>query len=579
MKLRWILCFFAIITSQAMGGDAAWKMAATPNYRILSQLNDRETAQWMRDFDQYILSISDLLKLDLRALPPLTVVIFASDKEYTPYKLLGPDGRTANVFGQFIRRRTWCMIAMAFDALDEHSRRTIDHEATHWMMSVDQSSQPAWFSEGIAELFSTFERRGDKVTWGTPITEHLKTLHDSGVMPLAQFLAEPSALFDREDHTERFYAQAWAFTHFMMFSKDPRYRQLLVNFLQTFRTQSGEATVNAVFGATMPEVEREFHIYIDQRRWTYEVQPVKPAADPPALQPAPPALVEAALGRLALGAGRQDLARQHAEKAIDLDTSAPDGHAVLAYLALDGNHQDLAVAQAEAALERGSKDSELYMLTGDSYVNGPNSLKPDATRARVSMYENAINLSPWRLDAYERLSDALMALDRPTGEDAKFLNVGIRAFPGDDWLRVGGAVVDDRLGHREAAIAELDAVLQPNSKVDQRQRDFATNVRGRWLIQTMNLEIAAALDKGDFAQARAVFNRYRDRIGKSPQIDSYMQDTDANLETSELTAKYAALVHDKKNAQARAFAKELLARPDLPANLRHYLEQGVGGTR
>ena len=92
------------------------------------------------------------------------------------------------------------------------------------------------------------------------------------------------------------------------------------------------------------------------------------------------------------------------------------------------------------------------------------------------------------------------------------------------------------------------------------------------------LEISAALDKRDFTEARAVSCRYRDRIGKSPRVDSYMQETDARLETSESMARYAALVHDKKTAQARAFAKELLARPDLPGSLRHYLEQHVGGT-
>jgi len=153
MKLCGTLCILALITSQAMGGEAAWRMATTPNYQILSQLNDRETADWMRDFDQYILSISDLMQIDLRALPPLTVVIFARDKEYTPYKLLRPDGTTANVFGQFVRRQTWSMIAMAFDALDEHSRRTIDHEATHWIMSVDQSSQPACSAKASRNCF------------------------------------------------------------------------------------------------------------------------------------------------------------------------------------------------------------------------------------------------------------------------------------------------------------------------------------------------------------------------------------------------------------------------------------------
>ena len=60
---------------------------------------------WMRDFDQYILSISDILNMDLGALPPLTVVIFAREKDYTPYKLQRPDGTTANVAGQFVGDR------------------------------------------------------------------------------------------------------------------------------------------------------------------------------------------------------------------------------------------------------------------------------------------------------------------------------------------------------------------------------------------------------------------------------------------------------------------------------------------
>src|ERR1700733_2848636 len=312
MNTRWILFLLVIITGQAVAPDPPWRTAATPNYRILSQLSDRETADWMRDFDQYILSVSDTLKMDLRALPPLTVVIFAHDRDYTPYKLQRPNGETANVAGQFERRQTWSMIAMASDSFDAQSRRVIFHEATHWLMGVDQSSQPAWFSEGIAEMFSTFERRGDKVNWGKPINEHLALLRGSGEMPLAQFLAEPSALFDREDHTARFYAQAWAFTHFLMFSKDQRHRQLLIKFLDTFKTQSGEATVNTVFGPSLPEIEREFQIYVDQRSWTYMIQSVKATAEPPALQPASAELVEASLGLLALGAGRKELAQQHA---------------------------------------------------------------------------------------------------------------------------------------------------------------------------------------------------------------------------------------------------------------------------
>jgi len=79
----------------------------------------------------------------------------------------------------------------------------------------------------------------------------------------------------------------------------------------------------------------------------------------------------------------------------------------------------------------------------------------------VYQYENAINLNPGQLDYYERLTEALFAIDKPREEDAKFLNMGLRQFPGADWVRVGTAVVDYRLGHHDAAMATLDSVLRP----------------------------------------------------------------------------------------------------------------------
>jgi len=575
MNMRWVLCLFVLMCGQAVASDAPWRTATTPNYQILSQLNDRETAGWMRDFDQYILSVSGTLKMDLRALPPLTVVLFARDKDYTPYKLQRPDGTTANVAGQFARRSTWSTISMASDSFDEQTRRVIFHEATHWLMSVDQSSQPAWFSEGIAELFSTFERRGEKVAWGKPINSHIGLLRSGAAEPLAQFLVEPDALFDREDHTSRFYAEAWAFTHFLMFSKDQNHRLLLLKFLETFRTHSAPATVNAVFGPGLPDIEHEFRNYVDQRSWTYMVQPVVAAPEPPALQPAPPELVEASLGFLAMGARRPELARQHAQKAIDLDATAPGGHAILAYLALDDHHTDQAAKHAEAAVQRGSKDSDMFMVLGDSYTFGHNAMKPDAARARVSIYENAINLNPRRSE-YERLIDALIELEKPSEEDAKFLSVAIRAFPDDDWLRVGSAAVDYKLGHNDAALATLGTALRQDTKLDPQQRNFAINLRGRWLIPTMNAELSDAMNKRDFSAARAVLSRYRERIGGSPAMDTFLQDADSNLQLSELVAQFDALVRNKKKVQARAVADQLLTRPNLPADMRRYLDQRLG---
>jgi tetratricopeptide (TPR) repeat protein len=571
-------CIAALLLAflpQASAGP--WKMASTQHYQLFSQLEDSDSRAWMRGFDQFILSTSSALNINIGALPPLTVVLFKRDKDYTPYKLLRPNGQVAPIAGQFARRATWSVVGMARDSDNEELQRTIHHEATHWLMSGDQERQPAWFSEGIAELFSTFERRGDKVNWAKPIGPHLYTLNQIGTMKLADFLTESSAIFDKDSHTDRFYAQSWAFTHYLMFSNEQKRRPLLVQFLREFKSNSGEATVEKVFGAQLPELEKDFHSYITQRRYVYMALPVKAAPEPPALQPAPEAIVEAALGFLALGANRTELARQHAMRANELDPAIPGGHEILAYLALDKDAFDEAATHAEAALRRGSRDSDQFLIQGDSYVRGRNADKPDADRLRVNMYENAINLNPRRQAGYQRLSEALLNTDKPREEDARFLALGLRAFPGDDWLKLGAAIVDYRLGRRDSARATLEAVLRVDGTLDGQQRNFAQQVRRGWLVDDMNRELDEARSRRDARSGRAIVARYRQLLGEDRELDRYLLEVDASLELQELMERMDAAQRAGRRAEARQLAEQILKRQDLPVELRDGLQRMLRG--
>jgi tetratricopeptide (TPR) repeat protein len=571
---QWLLCVLAFLASQSLAAERPWRLVIGPHYRVLSQLNDRETAGWMHRFDQYIVATSAFLKLDLQALPPLTVVIFDRDKDFEPYKMTRPNGLTAtNVAGFFVRRPTWSMIGMAEEGDSNELRHTLQHEATHWLMSVDQARQPAWFTEGIAEMFATFERRADKVNWAKPIDAHLNLLRNISPEPLEQLLVERSALFNRDDRTQRFYAESWAFTHFLFFADNAAHRPQLIQFLHTYKTRSGEATVAEVFGSQLSALEKEFHLYIDQSRYYYMIEPAQAVADPPPAQPAPAALVEASLGFLALGSERYELAEQHARKVIALDASSPEGHRILAYLALEKQNMAEATRQAEAAIDAGTKDSALYMLLGDSYATGDNAQAEDAPRARANQYENAINLNPVQLNYYERLTEALFAIDKPREEDGKFLQVGLRAFPGDDWIRVGSAVVDYRLGHHDTAMATIDSVLRSESTLEPTQRSYAANLRTNWLMDAMRSELQEATDKDDYAGARAVIARYRERIGQDADVASYLDDVTRNVEIGDLVSKYRAALRDNNKTQANRLSQQLLARPDLPGNLREFLQK------
>jgi hypothetical protein len=531
--LALVVCVGVLSGAHTVSAEPVWRTAVTPNYRVFSQLSDRDTSEWMRGFDQFIFSTSDVLHLNLHAAPPLTVVIFAHDSDYEPYKPARPNGHVANVAGQFVRRSSWGMICMAHDADSQQLHAILQHEATHWLMSSDPSPQPAWFAEGIAEMFSTFELGVDTVNWAKPINAHLDLLRERGTLPLAPFLAEPSAIFDQDNRQEIFYAQAWAFTDFLMLANKAARRPQLVQFLNVFRTKSGEEAVKEVFGTDLTGIQKELAIYVDQRSFPYFTFPKKPAGPPPALTAAAPVQVEASLGFLALGASLSQLARQHAEKAIAIDDSDPGGHAVLAYLELDNRDMTKAAIHAEAALQRGSKDSELFLIAGDSYMGGQNADKPNATATAVQYFENSINVNPRSLEAFDRLAAALINLSTPRDEDGKFMDLGLKVFPTDDWLRVSKASMDYRLGQQTAAMTALDGVLQPGNHLDGPQELYATGLRRHWLIGAMNVEIRAAMDKKDIGATRALIAHYHEALSDDSATQDYLNRLTKQLDDAE----------------------------------------------
>jgi hypothetical protein len=104
------------------------------------------------------------------------------------------------------------------------------------------------------------------------------------------------------------------------------------------------------------------------------------------------------------------------------------------------------------------------------------------------------------------------------------------------------------------------------------EQSAAVILHNRWLVEAMQSEIAAAVEKQDFAEARAVLGRYRDRISKSPESDMFLKETDSRLELNEQLGKMRALMSAKKYPEARAIAKQLLTYPDLPDSLRQSLQ-------
>lgn len=508
--------------AQPASGAEQWRYLQAEHYQVLSQLSDRDTLAWASEFNQFVNSMSEVLSINPQHLPSLQVVLFARDQDFAPYKLVGPDGRAANIGGQFVRQQNWSVIGLASTRDSEGLRRTILHEAAHWLTSADSEGQPAWYREGIAELFSTFVQSGDRVRWALPISSHVYALRRNA-MPLRELLLQPTAIFDRDDYTDRFYAQAWAFTHFLLYSQDPSLPPLLKRYLELHRSGPADAALEQTFGDRFAAIEQAFGEYLEQRRFTTWSRPAATQDALPSPVPAAQTVVEATLGFLALGAKRHALARQHAERAAQLDPASPSGHEILAYLAREENRQDEVVDHAADAVQRGSRDSEMYVQLGHSFLDGSNSRQPNAALRRVELYAQAVELDRLHPDTYERLAEGLFSLPEPTETHARMLRDGLEAFPANDWIRAGLAVVEFQLGHKDAAQKAMDRALGLRSTLDTSQREFASRTWQELQIQSAVQDLNAARDRRD---ARAVQRLTRELLART----DLPPDLRANLE-------------------------------------------------
>lgn len=525
-----------LVASPAPSAETAWRTLEAEHFRVLSQLGDRDTIAWARDFNQFIASMSGVLHIDPRRLPPLTIVLFARNRDFIPFMTVRPNGKTANISGLTARQPTWSVIAIGPNPDRKGLRSTVYHEATHWLMSADEARRPAWYAEGTAVLFSTFEQVGRKVNLGKPPESRLQILDEQGMTPMREFLIRPGALFNHDDDTAQFYAQSWVFTHFLLYSGEPARVQLLNRFLEVYRTRSGEATVNEVIGTRLAALDKDFRNYASRETYEYSAIDAASIADPPPPVPASPAFIQSTLAFLAFGGGRFDLARQYAGKAIELAPYEPGGHEILAYLAVRDQAHDRVKIHAEAALRSGSRDSQMYMLLGQTFAEGANASQPGSLRQRIDLYERAIRLNPWRNEPYEQLAEALFTLGDPTPEDAKFLSQGLSVFPGNDWVRVAIAAVAQRQGRPAEARNAMQRALLPGSTLNDRQREYATRLQRAFGREELLAELRTAQDRRDAASV----------VRLADQILAEPLDMPAELQTWLRTMRSAAALEAQR---------------------------------
>src|SRR5262245_21505907 len=394
-------CLVYALVARVSAGEPTWLKLQAPSFGVISQLSEKETLAWAVEFEQFIGALHGLYGAKEVALPPLTIVLFRSERDYAPYRLRTDSGQ-ARVAGFFGNTGDWSVIGMPGNGRDVDTRQTIYHEAVHWFMTASDTQQPLWFAEGLAEVLSTFEVVDGKGRWGQAIPDNVEYLSYAGLLPMEDLLRASQDDSLHGGGRDKYYPQAWAFVHSLMFGNGGVDSGKLAAFLRELQVSDLDAATAAAFGKSYDELTKDLRRYLDRGRYGYAEIELRDRSAEMTVEPASEASVAFALGRLATVGGNLEIARTHAEQVIALAPSLPSGYELAAYAAHEAG-DDLALVPAlERALELDSRESWIYVTQADRLLYGSQRdsgrldelLTAGTARAAADLYERALGIRP-----------------------------------------------------------------------------------------------------------------------------------------------------------------------------------------
>ena len=487
-NFRFRACLALLVLLSTAGAPARaqdWLVLEAEGFTVVSDLGERDVREWAGEFENFLAALHRLLPLNRRLLPPLTAVVFKRSGGFAPYRLRTESGLVGGNSGIFINSSTWSVIGMpgVRGAASDHS--TTYHEAVHWYMSADPTHYPLWFSEGIAELFSTFEIADGQSKWARPIPAHLDYLHVTGLQPMTEFLAVSQ---DEAMHVNAtYYSQAWLFVHYLTFGR-PDGPGLLSRFLIASGKQPPLEAFREAFAIEPEAMDDLLRDYLQQDRFNTGGNPAEVSGGADfTVTPAPQEIVEISLARLALGTRNYEQFEAHIANVRALAPDSPVPYDLMATWYAQTQRDDFEPFLDEA-IARGSTDARTWELKAiaqarSSRRNVPlfsaTALDSAAAREIADNLIQSIRLRPLNHSAYRLLADVLYSVDSTSSSDAEALEIGSIVYPREAAIPLGQAAVALKGGDIVEARRLVELALSGEFALEGTERNAADALRRR----------------------------------------------------------------------------------------------------
>jgi tetratricopeptide (TPR) repeat protein len=264
MKCR--ICFLSllvVLSGIRAFAEKPWTEVRSPHFRVLTNGSAADGRHVAHEFEQmrYVF-VTQFPSFRVDSGAPL--IIFAARDEATA-KILEPGiwkkkgAKPGGVFHHGWEKQT---VMVRLDVQGDYKKNLIYHEYTHSILHMNSRWLPIWLDEGMAEFYGYTRFEQHKIYIGAPTA--LAPLLQRTPIPIETLLTMPEPLFHGadEDSVDRFYAEAWALVHFMIFDPGMNHGQKLNDFFQRIQqnVDQKEAFVK-VFGS-FGAMDKAFYTYM-----------------------------------------------------------------------------------------------------------------------------------------------------------------------------------------------------------------------------------------------------------------------------------------------------------------------------
>ncbi|HEY0101545.1 MAG TPA: DUF1570 domain-containing protein [Pyrinomonadaceae bacterium] len=365
------------LCTHAEAAASNWRRVRSENFVVVSNAGEAEARAGAARLEELRAIFARLQGTDsFDVTLPVTVILFQNDGDYEFFKPMYRGDLRRDVAGYFLFSPDINYITLSMEtARGREPHSVLFHEYVHALVRNNYAGAPLWLNEGLAQYYSEFELSKDRrrVNLGRQLTHRLDPLARGEFLPLETLLSvdASSPYYQQRGKHTVFYAQSWAFVHYLLSDASGARQTQLTRYLELVGAGATvEESFREAFKVGFGQMESELRAYVRAAHYRERsesfAEPVPRSLDAKLESRAlTEAEVQATLGDLLLHAGREEDAEEYLTRALKLDAALASGHSSLGLLRVKQER----LSEAKEHLERAIRVEPEHYLARFYYAD------------------------------------------------------------------------------------------------------------------------------------------------------------------------------------------------------------------